>query len=766
MLNFFRLTWLILLLIMSGFLVSSFQSTGKIQTDIFTIIPSINLPDNIKSSADQFLKNEENKIAVLLTANTKSDLVKAQNTLLHHLEQYPALTQNALSSETEQFFQHLYSSRYLLLSDEWINLLSNDETVNQSLQNKLQQNFLDALSFGASQRFTDDPLGLFESFINQNTPKNSLSKENSFLTTEYQTQFVSITSLRIEGSVFNAEVQENYQHFESQIIRELDKLDVNMQALGVIHHATRSRLVAIDEISTIGSLSLLGILVLFLVSFRSIKPIVYALLVLSSGLLCATSVTLFIFSQIHILTLVFGASVIGIAIDYAFHFFAHFFHTQDSGSKTIKHIRAAIVMGLLTSVFGFSSLSFTGFPALQQLSAFAIGGLAGSFLTVVLLLSLLPKLSHAKKIDTLKHPLQAVFKKHPNSFYWVTALILLSLTLFFVIPMKSNDDIRMLRIDFPQLEQTQKTLQSVTNHRRHRGFIVVQADSAVALLEKERLITKQLEALTQSKKIEGYQALSQWLPAASQLQQNQQLVELKILNNKYYYASLLELGLTEEVVNVQRDSVSQSLDLTHYQQNLDKLLQLHPLKPQLLVDTKGRLTSQIFIETPDEFDATQLSLPDGSYWYDKVGAINHLFGKFRSLSVEFLSFAYLLVAIVFCLRYGIKTGVATLLPSIAAITFSFLILTLYGVAINLFHILATIIVLAVGIDFSLFINEAKKQIQPAILAATLSAITTLLAFGLLSFSQTVALASFGQIIFMGIIVVYLLAPLSLATLRQ
>jgi predicted exporter len=78
--------------------------------------------------------------------------------------------------------------------------------------------------------------------------------------------------------------------------------------------------------------------------------------------------------------------------------------------------------------------------------------------------------------------------------------------------------------------------------------------------------------------------------------------------------------------------------------------------------------------------------------------------------------------------------------------------------INLFHFMALILVLGIGLDMGIFLIETQ-QAANTWLAVTLSVITSLLAFGLLSVSQTPVLQHFGLTVFLGLAMVWLLTML-------
>ncbi|MEZ9233688.1 MMPL family transporter, partial [Vibrio amylolyticus] len=85
---------------------------------------------------------------------------------------------------------------------------------------------------------------------------------------------------------------------------------------------------------------------------------------------------------------------------------------------------------------------------------------------------------------------------------------------------------------------------------------------------------------------------------------------------------------------------------------------------------------------------------------------------------------------------------------------------MFGSTLNLFNLLALILIIGIGIDYTLFFSE-HNQSHSTLLAITLSALTTLLSFGLLALSNTHAIHSFGITVLAGIFVAWLLAPIAI-----
>jgi predicted exporter len=100
-----------------------------------------------------------------------------------------------------------------------------------------------------------------------------------------------------------------------------------------------------------------------------------------------------------------------------------------------------------------------------------------------------------------------------------------------------------------------------------------------------------------------------------------------------------------------------------------------------------------------------------------------------------------------------------LAPTVLASIATLAVLGFAGQSLQLFHVLALMLILGVGVDYGIFLQEHGVRRDPtAWLAVVLSALSTLLSFGLLSLSQTPALRAFGLTMLIGTTVVWLIVP--------
>jgi predicted exporter len=149
---------------------------------------------------------------------------------------------------------------------------------------------------------------------------------------------------------------------------------------------------------------------------------------------------------------------------------------------------------------------------------------------------------------------------------------------------------------------------------------------------------------------------------------------------------------------------------------------------------------------------------DGVQWVDTVEEISSVLGRYRKYMGWVIVLSYFAVYVLLYSRYG-RAAWRVLAPIALA---SVATLALFGVAgqsLQLFHVLALMLLLGVGVDYGIFFQDHPGRIDPVgWLAVALSALSTLLSFGLLSLSKTPALQAFGLTILIGTIAVCLIVP--------
>jgi predicted exporter len=148
---------------------------------------------------------------------------------------------------------------------------------------------------------------------------------------------------------------------------------------------------------------------------------------------------------------------------------------------------------------------------------------------------------------------------------------------------------------------------------------------------------------------------------------------------------------------------------------------------------------------------------EGVVWVDKPAEISGLLQRYRLSMTQLLVLGHGLVLAALWLRFGRKAWRAWL-PTVLASLAVAVVLSVWGQPWQLFNVLALMLLLGVGIDYGIFLQEHEDD-PHAWLAVVIGAASTWLSFGLLGLSQTPALRAFGVTLMLGLPLVLVLAPL-------
>lgn len=577
----------------------------------------------------------------------------------------------------------------------------------------------------------------------------------------------------LTASPFSFPVQDRLMAAIGEIKMELATAERSAMLLmaGVLPHAAAGTASARREMSLIGTVSLLGVVVLLVTVFRSPLPLLLSVGVIAVGSLAGLAVTLALFGQIHLFTLIFGISLIGTAIDYAIHFFATLFRDDASlwqPQAALAHVLPGISLGLLTTSIGFSGLLLSGFPGLVQIACFSIAGLAAAWATTVLWVPAMARTRQPIAIGRLARLadiwLALMSRRRIRRGVPGLLALLAVLAAWGVMNAEVLDDVRAFQAQDPAVAGEQARLQDIVGQSFATAFFLVAGRDAGELLEREEALGRVLEGHIEARgridgaDVKGYAALSRFVPSPAR-----QIEDLALLRRAVEAGSLdrisARVGLTTTARA--RADMAAAVPLT-----LDTWLNdpaSAPLRHFWLgaVDGTGAVASVVPLHgDPDVAALAALPLPDGVQLIDPVGDISSVFAAYRTRAAWLILASYLVVTVLLMLRYGPGGGLRVLAVPLAA---GCTCLALFGLAggVSLFHQMALLLVLGMGVDYGLFLREARQAERSALIAVALSALTTLLAFGLLALSDTAAISAFGQTVAVGIVTAFLVSPVAI-----
>ena len=766
------LLWLIIVVFFSGLLIKQFAFSPSIpiETNILRLLPQ-NQQDPIAEQAfQQISASMSNQVVFMISGSSEETTITAVKQFerelhqLNHRIKKPLFEdiQGKISQQTQAkwadfYFQH----RSQLLTQ------SQKKTLEQSPSQQTQyviQSLYNPFSGVTATELISDPFLLFRDYLSEvGSQSSNFTFKNGYLTVTKGEQFYILVTATLKESPYSLQTQSHLPELIKLEEQVENQFAVDIFHTGVVFYADYGTQSAKSEISTIGIGSLIGVILLVWFTFRSALPLALALLSISTGLLVALASTVAIFGQVHLFSHVFGTSLIGVSIDYAFHYLTDRLAAGQSwnSQKGLKHILVAITLGLATSLIGYLGLLAAPFPGLQQLALFSSIGLIAAYVSVV---CWYPVLAEKPSVDT-PLPLTKIwamwFSLWDNAKFKVilpSALFVLSLVT--LTQVSYNDDIRQLQAMPDSLKHQEELIASLSGVSQSQDMLLITEEDPQLLLSKISHVSTDLDGLIEQGVISGYQSINQYLPTIAEQKQNHQLVQQLYLSQQASLQSTLGWKQFPEITpftpfNVQ-DFLSSPVS--------------KPVKPLWLNPINGLSASIVLIKNIQDPEAFQNWLASKTTHQDsknsqirylnKANEISDLFTQYRTKVTELLIIALAVILAVLSVRYGLKHSVLMVTPSLIAGVSGLAITALLGSSLNLFNLLGLILILGIGIDYTLFFAEQKKS-QSTLLAITLSCLTTLLSFGLLSLSNTHAIHSFGTTVLTGIFVAWLLSPMAL-----
>ena len=655
----------------------------------------------------------------------------------------------------------------MLSSDSRQRLQNHDTTLADDSLGRL---FSPLASVVAEQLLTD-PLQLFFQWQLAVIPNFPFTLEDGWLTRSDDPLHYRLISTELLGKPYDIA-------YQKQVMSVINKAEAALPAeikllrSGLMLHAAHGAKQAIGEISTIGIGSALGIFCLLFACFRQLRAVAIAFLPIIVGCGFALTCSLLLFDSVHLITLAFGAGLVGVAIDYSLHFLcahnpeSHHFQSkrQDQRSGVLRSILPSLSMGLASSVLAYTAQGMAPFPGLRQMAVFSALGLIGAWLTVICWLPLLcaskPIAFNTRLINQLKQ-WQSRWPKI-DALWLKTTLIILTLSFTTVVyTIEGNDDIRLLQTSPPELLNEDIAVQKLLAAASPARYLILESDSAEALLQLEESFSEKLDTVKAAGEIANYMSTSQFLPSQQRQHENHSLLEKTVYGEQGQLHRLAVKGGLAAIEKPARQVFNDTpLDILQVDDWFNS--DISAFTTHLWIgEDQGQYYSLITLfgikDTQAIGQLAELARTvEGVEFVDRVAGISLLLANYRQQLTQWLMLAYGLVLTLTTLRYGRQAWRVVSAPALASLAVLSL-LQLSSSPITVFHGLALLLVLGIGLDASIFLQDSDNS-PYTWLAVTLSSLTTLLAFGLLALSSTPVLHYFGVTVLLGIICVWILAP--------
>jgi predicted exporter len=745
------------------------QQRFKPDTDILALLPTAQRDSVRQRALERIADAARQKLVVLIGAD---DWEKAQRAVAAYRK--VIASSSHLIDGAEAFTEGFESDGFAVFRSHRLGLLAAwDEAALQVQERAYWTNAALAKLYSpvgvGLLAWQEDPFGWFGNWLQERARETPVRPRAGSLSVNHGERQYIVLPMTLSLPAFAVTSQETIMPVLEQARRAALMAADNIEVVqtGMMLHAAAAATQARQEMSIIGVGSMLGILMLVWMTFRSLKPMIYVSLAITVGCLGALSISALVFGRVHLITLVFGASLIGVAEDYGIYFLCRRLGADaELGSwQLLERILPALALTLLTTLIGYLGLGFAPFPGLRQMAVFSACGLLFAWLTVVFWF---PSLLGPNTLQTcpLARRYGIAMMRWPRFVYSRStlgvALALAVLLGFGVARLKPQDDLRALQNSPRELINDQLKLGKILDLPAPIQFFLLRGSDAETLLQREEGLKRRLDSLVQQKHISGYHAISNWVPSARRQALRRQAIEQVILNDHGALAAVAQrIGADAEWLSATRARLKAAATPITIEQFFQTPAS-EPWRHLWLGRVGDEHASVIALRGVNKSSLAALSQAaaglEGVEWVDQVGEISHLLGDYRVTMSWVILFSYVAVYALLYTRYG-RHSWRVLTPTVIASLLALTCLSIGGQGIQLFHVLALMLLLGIGVDYGIFMQEpVSYQDGTASLAVMVSALSTLLSFGLLGLSKTPALRAFGLTMAIGVGAVIFLVP--------
>ncbi len=562
----------------------------------------------------------------------------------------------------------------------------------------------------------------------------------------------AIVAGRLVASPYRLDVQDTIAEAVTGWRAEWADRGVSLDRSGAVFHAHAGAIRARREISIIGGVSTVAIVVLFWVVFRRYRAPVLAVATVLCGIGGGLALVLIAFDRVHIMALVFGSALTGIAVDYAIHFMMTGLAAPGAaGSLRRRRVWRPMTVGMVTSVCGFSAILLFSTSVMSQVAVFAVGGLIAAW---TFSLSVLPAIDESEDppsrlAKALASAAGRILRPRlPGWAYATSAMAMVVVVAMGFARLTFLDDVRALQKPPADLKVEEDRIAELTGFQPSIQFLLsIGEDYDAAKRAEERALA--LMHAQGGAEASGVVATTRFDPSAERRDRIRELLETALLAPHLRIHSA-DLGLTSENPHRAYDAGNDPVRLPEVLGALHGVSDgSHYLIAPLGSEDVARLQEQESLST------SGVRLVDPAERYSRVLA------EYRRLATIALAAAAGVCGLIVLGVYRKLAALRILLPPILAAVGATALLALAGVPFSFFSAMALLIVLGTGIDFAVFQWETKDGSDQWTLAAVaLAASTSILSMGMLGISTTYPVHAFGLTVAMGVALSMMLSSLA------
>ena len=674
-----------------------FFSDTKIETSLLSLI------DDGSTPLEKILEKNSNTIQVIFESKNKKRAIATAEKFLKTIN--PADFENIRFKITSEDRQRLIDT---LVAHRSGLVCSNDrKLLEYGRFSDIQKNAYKRITTDIVPsviNFDEDPFFLLSNYLGEIlSTKSNWKISNGFVSTKKNSKHYILVTLTLKK--FSPSIVGSLQKTAKDLMNAnnlandtISKSDVKIFLSGPPIHSAIEMQKSINQINYLSAISIIFSIVLLYILLRKFWYSIPVAINMVSAFFIGYCGLQF-FPKIHIITFVFATSLIGLSIDYSFHFLS-----------TPKQLRSKLVGSMFqayaTTCICFLPLFFSNLSLLKQVATFTILGLTSVFVNTIVFYPILES-----RILKSRKCLRNIRLLRLSRKFYVIAFI------FAVIGIGGanfHTNITDLYKPNDAVLEADKLFLDLSGKSKSK-FLLITAKNLEEALQKEEKIREGVE----------FFGASTIVPSIKSQKANQQMVE--------------------QLFAKQSDILKGKLSSTQ-KISFEKTPVLLPEDVRELTDPfviKGN--QRVFLLIPvGENLSFNLDEVSGVSIFEPKKCLEEKLNQYEDSIYKSLIISGVLMLVLLFIFYG--KIFAYIIPSLLSVFCVLSVLNLAGVSIHLFHLLACFIVVGVGIDYTIFNLSGFSN-----KAVVFSFLSTLVGLGMLFFSSFPVLSSMGFVFGIGLL---------------
>lgn len=769
--QFFNRHLLVYLLVLLSILTFAFFGFKRLQLDenIYSIFPK----GNQFQKFNEILKENNLNKQILFSIDAKDkdiyDVQDQLDSIGNIVEEKTAGFIKEIEvireDQEENVLNYFYDNLPALLSDNDYKEISNrinKDSIASSIAltaDKLNS----ANSLFLRKILAKDPLGIAWSKLKSFNPQSDSSAmmvEEGILFTGNREKaiFTGVLDFELDDNLSNEKLNLILADLKNEINGKNENIDFDYFGTFQIAYENARQVKEDTSITMYVSVGLILLLLIFY--YRSLLTPLYFILPALFSAFLGLGVVGYIHPEISAISIATSAVLLGIVLDYSFHFFTHFTHTREL-KQTVKELSFPMLVGSFTTVAAFTALIFTDSVVLQNFGLIALVTLSSAALFTLLLL---PSLLHFTKFNPKERKGKERSSKLPKLVTRLGIFAILGFTVLFIFQsneFKFDGDLNHLSYHSDELIEQEELYTGLNPTEEKKLHLFVSGKTKEEALAKNFELYEGLMNFKSEKGLEELISVGTYsIPTSISKERFAKWKSFWGKNGEITVSTIAQEASKFDFSTSAFDPFSQWIKNDNVEEQSELVDDLG--LSNLIYESNGEwhvITSVVVNRSLLNDLKSSLKSDPSVYVFDVSEMANTLMMSVQSDFNYLLIFSSLLVFISLLVIYGrIELALFAFFPMVVSWIWIIGISGYLDIQFNFVNIIVATFIFGLGDDFSIFVTDGliqkyktnAKSLGAYKAAIVLSGITTIIGTGALYFAKHPAIHSIALISVVGI----------------